>query len=95
VIVGDFEHRVPTLLLSFGVVTWMLWALHHTLVKTPPRIGATVGDLLAGIPLLDWLAIGWVVWPALGDTWTSWQQGGVFVALFLLAKLAQRLVPAT
>lgn len=95
VIVGDFEHRVPALLLSFGVLTWMLWALHHTLVKTPPRIGATVGDLLAGIALLDWLAVGWVVMPSLGHTWTSWQHGAVFVALFLLAKLAQRVVPAT
>jgi hypothetical protein len=33
--------------------------------------------------------------PSLGDAWTSWQQGAVFVALFLLAKLAQRIVPAT
>jgi len=64
---------------------WILWCLNRTGSRLAPRRSPDVSGLLAGIVLVDWLAVG----------------GGepklalVFVGLFVIANLLQRLVPAT
>jgi len=84
-VVNNDEYRAAGLVLGFALGGWILLSLRHTLNTTPPNIGRTVGGLLAGIPLVDLLAVGWV----------SPELTVVFAGLFAGALLAQRFVPAT
>jgi 4-hydroxybenzoate polyprenyltransferase len=79
------EFREPAMLLSAVLGLWILRSIRHTFWTSPPRIGFTVSQLLAGIVFVDWLAIA--------DA--SRQTSIVFIGLFLLALLFQRVVPAT
>ena len=63
---------------------WTAWCLRHTFGEGPRNIGRTVSGLLAAICLTDLLAL--VPDPGLAL---------VFLALFALALLGQRFVPAT
>jgi len=78
-------YREPALLLSAVLGLWTLRAIRHTFWSTPPRIGTTVSQLLAGIVFVDWLAMA--------DA--SRQISVVFIGLFLGALLLQRVIPAT
>ena len=71
--------------ISFLLGAWILWSLRHTYWTAQRNIGFTVSLLLAGIPLVDWLALGG------GAIFT----GTIFLLLFFLALLFQRFVPAT
>jgi len=79
---GDF--RLPAILAGFVLGAWALWCLRHTLEAGGRNLGLTVSGLLAGICLVDWLA----VLPGLSGTLT-------FFLFFGAALLAQRQVPAT
>ena len=71
--------------LSVLLALWVLPCLRHALRDTNPRIGLTVSGLLAGIVLVDLLAVaGQSVGVAL-----------IFGALFLTALLTQRYIAAT
>ena len=71
--------------LSFAVALWIVWCLRHTFWTPQRNIGFTVSLLLAGIPLVDWLAVGGgTLLVSLG-----------FVALFFAALFFQRFIPAT
>lgn len=63
---------------------WTLWSLTHILKVSQPNPGRTVAGLLAGICLVDLLAV-------------APEPAGmvVYVALFLACILSQRFVPAT
>jgi 4-hydroxybenzoate polyprenyltransferase len=80
---GEFARR--GLLLSVILGIWALASLRHIFWAAQPNIGRTVSGLLAGIVLVDLLAVG----------------GGplalrlVFASLFVLALLFQRFIPAT
>jgi len=79
-----------TVSVMFGVaaatqLAWLLWCLQRKSVTGSRRVGAGVAGLLAGIALVDWLA---AVAHAPGLS-------PVFLALFLLALMLQRLAPAT
>jgi len=78
--------RATSSWLALGVfIAWTLWCLRGMLRPASRNIGRTVAGLLAGIVLVDWLAIPW---PA--------EHGVVvFVGLFALALILQRKVPAT
>lgn len=67
------------------VVLWIARSLRQTFWSIEPNPGRTVSLLLAGIVLVDWLAVS--------DA--PREVGFVFIGLFLLALLAQRWVPAT
>jgi hypothetical protein len=67
------------------VAGWILWCLRHTFWTPQRNIGFTVSLLLAGIPLIDWLAVGG------GTTPISL----IFLGLFFSALLFQRFIPAT
>ncbi len=64
---------------------WMAWLLVPLWRKTKPSIGRVVGGLLAGIVLVDIVAIT----PVIGF------EAALFLPLFLLALLLQRIIPAT
>ena len=78
------SHRMPLVIL-FLAAAWILWSLRHIFWKPQRNIGFTVSLLLAGIPLVDWLAVG-------GGGFLI---GAVFVLLFFSALLLQRFIPAT
>jgi UbiA prenyltransferase family protein len=66
-----------------GTCLWILWCLRHGF--SPARFSRSVPGLLAGIVLVDWLYAP-VMLPL---------QPALFGALFCLALLLQRIVPAT
>jgi len=73
-------------LLSAVLGLWIVRCLRHAFLVSDPNVGRAVGGLLAGIVLVDLLAV------AGGQTiWT----GLAFVLLFVAALLFQRFVPAT
>lgn len=84
-VVNDGEFRRNALVLGalFGV--WTLRCLRSTLWARERNIGRTVSGLLAGIALVDMLAVAHL--PP--------QTGLVFLLLFGAALLLQRVVPAT
>lgn len=64
---------------------WVLWSLFQTWKKTSPNVGRLISRLLAGIALVDWLAV-----PDM-----TWQGTALFLMFFFLALLLQRFIPAT
>ncbi len=84
-IVNQPINQLRSLTLSALITIWLLRCLKFTLWSPQRNVGRTVGGLLAAIPLVDLLSV-WTGEPgrALG-----------FVALFLLALVFQRFVPAT
>jgi 4-hydroxybenzoate polyprenyltransferase len=84
-LVNNGAHRHVSLLISILVAAWILWCLRHTFWKAQRNIGTTVSLLLAGIPLVDWLALGG------GSILLS----VLMILFFFLALLFQRFVPAT
>jgi len=67
---------------SMGI--WTVWSLGHTLGRSQPHFGRTVSGLLAGICLVDLVAV-------------SPDPAGMalYAGLFVLSLLSQRFVPAT
>jgi len=84
-IVNDGFFRERALVASAMVALWALRCLRPTLWQSPPQVGKTVSGLLAGICLVDLLAVA--------DQ--PPQVGVCFLACFGLALLFQRFVPAT
>lgn len=79
------ENKVTLGMIGFGYVGWVVWSLWHMIKGGAPAIGRTVSALLAGIVLVDMLAV---------------QGGGgmmplAFLALFASALILQRTIPAT
>jgi 4-hydroxybenzoate polyprenyltransferase len=65
---------------------WVLWCLSARLRGPKGLLSSGVAGLLAGIPFVDWLAVGCCASPGLGLA---------FPALFFLALISQRVAPAT
>lgn len=65
-------------------LAWAFWSLSHTLGRAQPHPGRTVSGLLAGICLVDLLAVG----PDPAGM-------AIYAGLFLLSLFSQRFVPAT
>ncbi len=79
------DYRKSAALLSLVLLLWVLRCLRTILWTLDRQIGRTVSGLLAGIVFVDWLAVA--------DAPRNF--GLVFLALFGLAILFQRFVPAT
>jgi hypothetical protein len=79
-------YRAPALWLALVLVLWLARCLRPVWGTIPGNVGRAVSGLLAGIVLVDWLAVGPVLPRELNF---------VFLALFGGALLAQRFVPAT
>lgn len=84
-LINNHEFRTRGLALSAVLVGWVINCVRHTFWSGERQVGRTVSGLLAGIVLVDLLAVGG------GSTWT----GLAFCSLFALALLFQRYVPAT
>lgn len=84
-LVNDGEFRWRGLLISLGLGLWIWYALRSTYGAGARNIGRTVAALLAGIVLVDWLAVADMGWP----------ESLVFGLLFVIALGMQRFVPAT
>lgn len=84
-IVNRGVNQWNALLLSALLLFWMVRCLRLALWVAQRNVGRAVSGLLAGIPLVDWLSV--------------WDGNGlvslIFAALFGLALLFQRFVPAT
>ena len=80
------EDQRDALMMSAILGLWVLRSLRTTFWVEQPDIGRTVGGLLAGIVLVDLLAVAALVPSGFAV---------VFVGLFALALAAQRWVPAT
>lgn len=78
---GDFRHLLAPLALH---LMWTVRALSQ-LWRAEPHPGRCVAALLAGLPLVDLLALAPDPWP----------YGAVFLGLFGLSLASQRYVPAT
>ena len=65
-------------------LSWTVWSLSHTVARAQPHFGRTVSGLLAGICLVDQLAVA-----------PDPSGMGVYAALFVISLLAQRFIPAT
>lgn len=83
-LVNTGEYRLPGIVTGFVVAAWAVWCLRHTFDQGGRNLGLTVGGLLAGICLVDWLAVLPPLWGV-----------AVFLGCFVMALLAQRFVPAT
>ena len=70
---------------SLVLTAWSCWALSRSLERAGANVGYTVSRLLAGIVLVDLLAVA-----EAGEAWT-----GLFGVWFVLALLLQRFIPAT
>ena len=81
---NNAEFAMPALGTGFVVLAWALWCLRHTFAPAGRNLGLTVSGLLAGICLVDWLAVQ----PSAGGAL-------LFLGLFGLSLLAQRFIPAT
>lgn len=79
------DYLKDALLLSAVLGLWIARELRHTFWAGARNIGRTVSGLLAAITIVDWLAVADVPKPV----------AAVFIAMFLLALLLQRFVPAT
>ena len=81
---GWFQQR--GFLLSVLYVLWTILCLRHAFWVLQPNIGRSVSGLLAGIVLIDFLAVGG------GGTLAV---AFIFSGLFVLALIFQRFIPAT
>jgi 4-hydroxybenzoate polyprenyltransferase len=84
-LINTHDYRKSAALLSLVLGLWMLRCLRPVLWSTERQIGRAVSGLLAGIVFVDWLAVA--------DAPRNF--GFVFIALFGLAMLFQRFIPAT
>ncbi|MGD1084318.1 MAG: UbiA family prenyltransferase [Verrucomicrobiota bacterium] len=80
----DGPARQTGTILSLILVIWALWALRHLYWRREPNTGYAGGRLLAGVPLVDLLAVA--------DLTQPWV--GLFVLWFVLALLLRRYLPA-
>ncbi|HAV61387.1 MAG TPA: hypothetical protein DCY13_03375 [Verrucomicrobiales bacterium] len=84
-LINNGDARLRGIVLSLLLFSWVVHCLRHTFWSGKRNVGRTVSGLLAGIVLVDLLAIGGgSIWMGLG-----------FFSLFALALLFQRYVPAT
>jgi 4-hydroxybenzoate polyprenyltransferase len=84
-LVNEGAYKRHAFILAIVLLTWAVRSLSYTFLGTEKNIGRTVSGLLAGIVLVDLLAVagsspGWAI---------------VFVLLFGAALLFQRFIPAT
>ena len=80
---GD-NPALGVILTGLMALSWTVWSLSHTVARAQPHYGRTVSGLLAGICLVDQLAVA----PDLSGM-------AVYASLFVLSLLAQRFIPAT
>jgi 4-hydroxybenzoate polyprenyltransferase len=84
-LMDDDSSWKPAVMYALALAAWTCWALSRSLGQAEPNVGYTVSRLLAGIALVDLLAVA-----SSSEPWV-----GCFAAWFVLALLLQRFIPAT
>jgi 4-hydroxybenzoate polyprenyltransferase len=84
-VVNRGENQLRAALVGSLLAIWILRSLRFAYWSAQQNIGRSVAGLLAAIVLVDWLS----VWEG------EWPQAVAFVAMFALALVFQRFVPAT
>ena len=84
-LMDDDASWMPAVVYALVLAAWALWALSRSIGQAEPNVGYTVSRLLAGIVLVDVLAVA-----GSSEPWIGW-----FAAWFALALLLQRYIPAT
>lgn len=84
-LIDDGSGWMQAVVFSLVLAAWTWWAMSRSLGRLEPNIGYTVSRLLAGIVLVDLLAVA-----GGNEAWI-----GCFAAWFVLALALQRFVPAT
>jgi hypothetical protein len=84
-LIDDGSSWMPAVVYALVLAGWSLWSLSRSLGQAEPNVGYTVARLLAGIVLVDVLAVA-----SSGEPWI-----GCFAVWFALALLLQRYIPAT
>jgi 4-hydroxybenzoate polyprenyltransferase len=90
-IMNSNDYRKPALALSGVAVLWILLSVRPALKSANGHVGKAVARLLAGIVLVDALAVP----DLLLRTDAARELGLIFLSLFLMTWLLQRFVPAT
>ena len=85
VLIDDDSSWLAAVVYSVVLTGWAWWALSRSLGQAQPNVGYTVSRLLAGIVLVDVLAVA-----GSSEPWMGW-----FSLWFALALLLQRYIPAT
>jgi 4-hydroxybenzoate polyprenyltransferase len=84
-IVNNGEYKPRAILLSAILIVWVIRCVRETFLVTMPSVVRTVSGLLAGICLVDLLAVAGI----------SLATGSIFLLLFGIALIGQRFIPAT
>lgn len=84
-LINDGSDRRAAIICSVILIVWAAWTLLQTYGREHPNIGRAVSRLLAGIALVDLLAVADISHPA----------SALFLLWFALALALQRIVPAT
>jgi len=87
-IVNDEGYRVRCLIVAIGVIIYLIMSIRHLSTQKPADIQKSVSMLIAGIILIDILAIS-------GISTNLAHYLVVFVFLFILTIILQKFVPAT
>jgi len=81
------EYRLPAIWVSIVLALWTGRYLGFLFAAGEVNVGYVVTNLLAGIVLVDWLAVA----PQI----QHWLSAAIFLALFGLTKWLQKFIPAT
>lgn len=84
-LIDDASDERTAFLCSLILILWAVWILAQTFGRAQPNVGRVVSHLLAGIVLVDFLAVA---------DWSHWA-AALFVAWFSLALWLQNFIPAT
>jgi hypothetical protein len=84
-LIDNGDSWLPALVYALVSAAWSSWALSWSMGRQEPNAGYTVSRLLAGVVLVDVLAVA-----GSSEPWI-----GCFAAWFALALLLQRFIPAT
>ena len=81
----DGRSALPAVIFSVVLAAWVAWALSRSFGQVHQNVGYTISRLLAGIALVDLLAVASIdeMWIALFGVW------------LVLALVLQRFIPAT
>ena len=80
------EYRLPVLWPALVLGLWVARCIRPVFIPSPINVGRVVSGLLAGIVLVDWLAVAPVC---------PWEMSLLFLILFGATQALQQFIPAT
>jgi hypothetical protein len=90
-VLNNYKFRQTAIWVSLILILWIARSIYCIFLHGEINVGRVVSNLLAGIVLVDWLAIA----PEIPRGSKTFLVTLLFLALFGLTKLLQKFVPAT